>query len=112
MDPNRARELLAARRAQIEANLADAGWPQSRGDERDPQPDAGPDLPDAEVSRAIAEPLHEELEAIARAERRLDDGTYGVSVESGERIPDARLQAIPWTERTEAEQARYDAANR
>jgi RNA polymerase-binding transcription factor DksA len=31
-------------------------------------------------------------------------------VESGEPIPDARLEAIPWAERTTEEQARYEAA--
>jgi DnaK suppressor protein len=111
MDPDRARELLAARRAQIESDLADLGRPLSSRDEDDRfEPvDAGPDLLDAEVSRATAEPLREELEAIAGAERRLDEGSYGVSVESGEQIPDARLEAIPWAERTEEEQVRYDA---
>jgi DnaK suppressor protein len=36
------------------------------------------------------------------------DGTYGVSIESGQPIPDARLEAIPWAERTAEEQARHD----
>ena len=35
-------------------------------------------------------------------------GTYGLSVESGEPIPDDRLEAVPWAERTVEEQARYD----
>jgi DnaK suppressor protein len=72
--------------------------------------EAGPDLLDAEVSRATAEPLREELDAIARAEARLENGTYGISVESGEPIPDARLEAIPWAERTAEEQAGFDAS--
>jgi DnaK suppressor protein len=29
-------------------------------------------------------------------------------VQSGQPIPDARLEAIPWAERTVEEQARYD----
>ena len=103
MEPARARELLAARRAQIESDLT--GVLRSQ-----PAAEAGPDLLNAEVSRASAEPLRDELEAIARAEARLDDGTYGISVESGEPIPDARLQAIPWAERTAEEQTRADAA--
>jgi RNA polymerase-binding transcription factor DksA len=48
------------------------------------------------------------LAAIERAERRLEQGTYGLSVESGQPIPDARLEAMPWAERIVAEQARYD----
>jgi RNA polymerase-binding transcription factor len=52
--------------------------------------------------------LRQELGAIERAERRLAEGRYGLSVESGEPIPDARLEAIPWAERTAAEQERYE----
>jgi DnaK suppressor protein len=56
--------------------------------------------------------LQAELEAIDRAEKRLGEGTYGVSVESGEPIPDKRLEAVPHAERTVEEQARYEAASR
>jgi DnaK suppressor protein len=52
--------------------------------------------------------LEGELEAIERAERRVDEGTYGISVDSGEPIPDARLEAVPWAERTAQEQSRYE----
>lgn len=43
-----------------------------------------------------------------RAEARLAEGTYGLSVESGEPIPDGRLEARPTAERTVEEQERYD----
>ena len=56
--------------------------------------------------------LREELAAIERAEQRLRDGTYGLSVESGEPNPDARLEMIPWAERTAEEQARYEQISR
>ena len=68
--------------------------------------DAAPDQLEAEIEEGLAERLHEELEAIERAEQRLAEGVYGRSVESGEPIPDARLEAIPWAERTAGEQAR------
>jgi DnaK suppressor protein len=109
MDPNRARELLADRRAQIERELADAG---RREDDADPDPleasDASADLTDTEVSEALAEQLRDQLDAIERAERRIAEGTYGLSIESGEPIPDGRLESIPWAERTAEEQARFD----
>ncbi|MEA2140667.1 MAG: DnaK suppressor protein, partial [Solirubrobacteraceae bacterium] len=57
----------------------------------------------------LAEQLRGELAAIERAQARLAEGKYGLSVESGEPIPDARLQSIPWAERTAEEQARYEA---
>jgi RNA polymerase-binding transcription factor len=109
MDPDHARELLAEARARVERALADAA---QREDDDDPDPfeasDAGPDLFDAELGEGRAERLREELEAIGRAEGRLAEGTYGLSVESGEPIPDARLEAIPWAERTAEEQSRYE----
>jgi len=46
--------------------------------------------------------------AVARAEARVEAGTYGLSVESGEPIPDERLEAIPTAERTAEEQARFE----
>jgi DnaK suppressor protein len=109
MDPNRARELLADRRAQIERDLAEGG---RRGDDSDPDPfeagDVASDMLDAEVAQSLTAALRDELEAIERAERRLAEGTYGLSIESGEPIPDGRLEAIPWAERTAAEQERYE----
>jgi DnaK suppressor protein len=56
----------------------------------------------------LDEQLREELEAVERAEQRLQEGTYGLSIESGEPIPAARLEAIPWAERTAEEQDRYE----
>ena len=41
----------------------------------------------------------------------MDDGTFGRSVESGEPIPEGRLEAIPWAERTADEQARLEAGS-
>jgi DnaK suppressor protein len=48
--------------------------------------------------------LAEQLAAIERAEARLASGTYGFSVDSGQPIPDARLEALPTAERTVEEQ--------
>lgn len=70
--------------------------------------DYASELADNELEHGIAQQLQEELEAIERAERRLEAGSYGLSVESGEPIPDARLEAIPWAERTADEQERLE----
>jgi DnaK suppressor protein len=59
-------------------------------------------------SLGISEDLPEALAAVERAEKRLEEGTYGLSVESGEPIPDDRLEAFPTAERTIEEQERYD----
>ena len=60
----------------------------------------------------MIERLEQELEAVDRAVKRVEDGTYGLSVESGEPIPDARLEAVPHAERTVEEQARFEAEHR
>jgi DnaK suppressor protein len=106
MDPGRARELLAAERARIERALArlghaDTGEP---ADEEDPANQAT-DLYQDELDEGLADDLREELAAVGRAEARLAAGTYGISVESGEPIPDERLEAVPAAERTAAEEA-------
>jgi RNA polymerase-binding transcription factor len=110
MDAEHARELLSRERSRIERALADLA-PGSVEDVPDPSDasDAGEELFERELAQGEARPLREELEAIARAEQRLADGTYGISVHSGEPIPDARLEAIPWAERTAEEQAQRDA---
>jgi DnaK suppressor protein len=106
MDPERAQELLAAERARIEHALArrghvDTGEP---ADEDDPGNQAS-DLYQDELDEGLADDLREELAAVERAEARLAAGTYGISIESGEPIPDERLEAIPTAERTTAEES-------
>jgi DnaK suppressor protein len=51
--------------------------------------------------------MQDRLDAIERALHRLDDGTYGRSVRSGEPIPDERLESDPAAELT-IEEARAD----
>jgi DnaK suppressor protein len=113
MDPERARELLARERARLERAIADA---TARESDEDADPyeasDVAPDLFEAELGEGLAERLTEELEAVERAEKRLAEGKYGLSVESGEPIPDGRLEIIPWAERTAEEQARYERLGR
>jgi DnaK suppressor protein len=113
MDPDRARELLQREHARLDGALEDL---RRRESDEDPDPfeqsDAGADLFEAELGEGLAERLTEELEAVERAERRLAEGTYGLSVESGQPIPDGRLEIIPWAERTAEEQARYEQLGR
>jgi DnaK suppressor protein len=110
MDADLARDLLARERPRIERALADLAQPEHEDDGPDPfeASDAASDLLDAELGAGLAERLQAELAAVERAEQRLAEGTYGLSVESGEPIPDGRLQVIPWAERTAEEQARYE----
>ena len=110
MDPQRASELVAAERARIERALSELE--RGGGDELshvDQHPaDEGSELFEQERDDGIAHSLRQELLAVERAEKRLADGSYGFSIDSGEPIPDARLEAVPTAERTVEEQARVD----
>ena len=68
--------------------------------------DGSQDLYQQEFDAGRARDLRDQLAAVERAEARLDDGTYGRSVDSGEPIPDARLEALPTAELTVEEQDR------
>ena len=72
-----------------------------------PSDDSG-SIDEEQVDDAVAVQLRAELGAVERAEQRLEDGSYGLSVESGEPIPAERLEAIPWAERTPEEQQRFE----
>ncbi len=106
VDPTRAHQLLAAERERIEHELAglvhaDEGA-AAEGDEFDAG-DRGRELLQDELDEGRREELQEQLAAVERAERRLAAGTYGLSVRSGEPIPDERLEAVPTAELTVAE---------
>lgn len=108
MDEARARKLLALARERVEKQLAELA-PDGTDDGGDldlHMADHATDLFEKELDEGLADALREDLAAIERAEGRLAEGKYGLSVESGEPIPDARLEVIPWAERTVAEESR------
>jgi RNA polymerase-binding transcription factor len=109
MDPARARQLLARERARIEQALAvvEGEGPLEGSDRIEPGDEDSEDLYQDEFDEGRREDLRKQLAAIERAEERLEAGTYGLSIESGEPIPDARLEALPTAERTVAEEERY-----
>ena len=105
MEPDRARELLAAERERIQRALGGLGH-QDDGepaDEFDPA-NLATDLYQDELDEGLADDLRDQLAALERAEERLAAGTYGLSIESGQPIPDERLEAIPTAERTADEE--------
>ena len=111
MDQGEARKRLTSERAEVARLLADA---ESAGaaDRETEDEDATGDYADAAqplaaegMDDALAEGFRDRLAAIDRALARLDDGTYGVSVRSGQPIPDARLEADPAAELTVEEAA-------
>jgi DnaK suppressor protein len=102
MDDKRAKELLKAERERVEAALS-----RVRGEGRENSTENAPagdfnneNLYEDEISEGQEGELERRLDRLARAEERLAAGTFGVSVKSGEPIPDGRLEAEPLAELT------------
>lgn len=104
MKDDRARALLSAERTRVQALLGetDAAGQEDRAtaDEAVNLADPAERLTAEEVDDAISGALRERLAALDRAERRLDEGTFGYSIRSGQPIPDDRLEADPAAELT------------
>jgi DnaK suppressor protein len=105
VDADRARALLAAERERIERGLAGTAH-QDDGEEADEFDPANlaSDLYQDELDEGLADDLRAQLAALERAEQRLAAGTYGLSTESGQPIPDERLEAVPTAELTADEE--------
>jgi RNA polymerase-binding transcription factor len=109
MEPERAKELLARERRRIEQALgihSREGGALESDENREPGDEGDEDLYLDELDEGRVQDLRQELAAVERAEARLRDGTYGLSIVSGEPIPDSRLEARPTAEMTVEEQQR------
>lgn len=107
MDPERAAKRLREERADVERLLSEAlasgrddREAEAEADEAGDAVDAAQPLAEEGVNGAVVASLRDKLAAIDRAEQRLADGTYGLSVRSGLPIPDARLEVEPAAELT------------
>jgi DnaK suppressor protein len=117
MDEDRARALVARERRRIEAALAAlAGEEQdevaSHFDQTGESSGAGGEDQHEMVDSAAAATLQNELASVLRAEARIAQGTFGLSVESGAPIPLDRLEAEPLAERTVEEQSTFERSQR
>src|SRR5882757_8205888 len=96
MDPERARELLAAERERIERALASLGHMDDgeEADEFDPV-NVATDLYQDEFDAGLAEDLKQRLAAVRRPGARLPAGTSGLSTLRGAPFPEGRLKMVP-----------------
>lgn len=63
-----------------------------------------------EVDATVEEQVERRLEHIERALQKIEEGTYGICDDTGEQIPEGRLEAMPEAIRTvEAQQRHQDA---
>lgn len=111
MDEQRARSLVEAERVRVRELLrvANATGRSDReaGGAHDGSSDAAEVLADQNADDALTAGLRDRLAALDRAEARLEAGTFGRSIRTGQPIPDDRLEADPAAELTveEAEQS-------
>lgn len=56
----------------------------------------------------LLENRRDELEAIEEALSRIDEGSYGICTDCGQRIPARRLEALPFAVRCVEDQARVE----
>ncbi|MGH3470541.1 MAG: TraR/DksA family transcriptional regulator [Nocardioidaceae bacterium] len=116
MEHARAQALLDDERRRVEGLLADANLARDRDSAA--QADTGNYADRAEplveegLDQALATSLQQRLEALERAQQRLDNGTFGRSTLSSLPIPDERLEADPAAELTVEEAARRGSPGR
>jgi DnaK suppressor protein len=102
VDPERAQELLEVERSRIEGEIAALrkGGPLEADTQVEPGDRDTESIYQDEFDEGRLADLQGDLAAVERAEARLQAGTYGLSVVSGDPIPDGRLEALPTAERT------------
>lgn len=89
------KKILEARLAELEGRLhkieesldqtPDPDW-EERATERE----------DDEVKEELGHAGLDEIRAVRAALKRIEDGTFGICVNTGEQIPEARLDAVPY----------------
>lgn len=72
------------------------------------QADAGSDAYDRDFALSLLGKEQDALYEINEALKRIDDGTYGICEMSGKRIPEERLDALPFTRYTVESQSRIE----
>jgi DnaK suppressor protein len=92
------RTLLTDKRAALTRSVARRVG-ESRGDQPDPM-DAATDATDDDEKVLLSERDRATVRQIDDALSRMDQGTYGLSEESGDPIGFARLKILPWARLT------------
>jgi DnaK suppressor protein len=74
--------------------------------------DLSQDMFTREMDASIGEQVERRLGEVDRALQKIEEGTYGLSDDSGESIPRGRLEAVPEALRTVEEQQRFEQERR
>jgi DnaK suppressor protein len=104
------RDELVRIREGMAADEEDLG--ETEGDTTLDSGDLSQDMFTREMDASIGEQAERRLGEVDRALRKIEEGTYGLSDESGEPIPRGRLEAVPEAARTVEEQQRFEQERR
>lgn len=108
--------LLGLREELMRIQRGMEGDQETRGeDQGDTQLDSGDqsqDMFDREMDATIGEQAGQRLGDVERALEKIEEGTYGLSDESGDPIPKGRLEAAPEAVRTVNEQQSFERERR
>ena len=85
---------------------------ETEGDTTLDSGDLSQDIFIREMDASIGEQVERRLGEVDRALQKVEEGTYGLSDDSGEPIPRGRLEAIPEAIRTVEEQQRFEQERR
>jgi len=85
---------------------------ETEGDTTLDSGDLSQDMFTREMDASIGEQAERRLGEIDRALQKIEEGTYGLSDDSGEPIPLGRLEAVPEALRTVEEQQRFEIERR
>ena len=85
---------------------------EAEGDTQFDSGDLSQDMFTREMDASIGEQVERRLGEVDRALQKLEEGTYGLSDDSGEPIPRGRLEAVPEAIRTVEEQQRLEQERR
>ncbi|MGH8783173.1 TraR/DksA family transcriptional regulator [Paraburkholderia sp.] len=100
------RELLGGEENTIEDERTSQ---EQHGDEAREFEDDAQGMAQDEINQSLRNVNDQRIGDIQRALQKIDEGTYGLSDESGDPIPKARLEAMPEAIYTVEEQGRREA---
>ncbi|MEO0681615.1 MAG: TraR/DksA C4-type zinc finger protein [Pseudomonadota bacterium] len=89
------RSVLETRLAELETRLHRIEDSLDQPRNADLQ-EAATEREDDEVKEELGQTGLDEIRAIRAALQRIEDGTYGICINTGEPIPEARLDAVPY----------------
>ncbi|MDE1180001.1 MAG: TraR/DksA family transcriptional regulator [Paraburkholderia sp.] len=78
------------------------------GDEAEEYEDDAQNMAQDEIDQSLRDVNNQRIGDVARALQKIEEGTYGLSDESGDPIPQGRLEAMPEAIFTVAEQSRRE----